>query len=254
MLRLIRLIQAESGSDVIPAISTRRVERSMTKSMTNRVKPRPVQMSTAKKSVAEMTSQCVCTNSAHVVFFRRSGAASRPCSRRIVAIVRRECLDHVIAFNGAGVRKSRLSLWTSIPQQRGCSTSTAHLTREAHRGVPQVEICLACSSSRPGIGQQCGVPRGRYSGLLCSGLVAPVMNDLGPGDSRADSTTFMAAWVSHRDIAVFSRDLLEDVDLQSRSTTIFFGQLFSCSSCRSRLRSVGSRLAKCFARRRSFAR
>jgi hypothetical protein len=33
------VIQAESGSDVIPAIWTRRVERSMTKSTTNRASP-----------------------------------------------------------------------------------------------------------------------------------------------------------------------------------------------------------------------
>ena len=86
-LRLTWLIHAASGSDAIPAISTRRVESSMMKSTANRVSPRPVQTLMVKKSVAARTSQCVFKNSVQVVFFTRSGAGSRPCSRRTVAIV-----------------------------------------------------------------------------------------------------------------------------------------------------------------------
>ena len=62
----------------------------MMKSTANRVSPRPVQTSTVKKSAAARTSQWVFRNSVHVVFFTRSGAGSRPCSRRMVAIVPRE--------------------------------------------------------------------------------------------------------------------------------------------------------------------
>src|ERR1700731_2864355 len=49
MLRLTWLIQAASGSAVIPAISTRRVDSSMKKSTANRVRPRLVQTLTVKK-------------------------------------------------------------------------------------------------------------------------------------------------------------------------------------------------------------
>ena len=45
---------------------------------------------TVKKSAAASTSQCVRRNSAHVVFLRRSGAESSPCSRRTLAMVPRE--------------------------------------------------------------------------------------------------------------------------------------------------------------------
>ena len=72
-LRLTWLIQAASGSDVMPAISTRRVDSSMMNSTANRVRPRPVQTSTVKKSAAARTSQWVFRNSVQVVFFRRFG-------------------------------------------------------------------------------------------------------------------------------------------------------------------------------------
>jgi hypothetical protein len=77
-LRLTWLIQAASGSAVMPAISTRRVDNSMKKSTANRVRPRPVQTSTVKKSAAARTSQWVFRNSVHVVLFARLGAGSRP--------------------------------------------------------------------------------------------------------------------------------------------------------------------------------
>src|SRR5262249_42184798 len=57
------------------------VDRSMRKSTANCVSPRLVQTSTVKKSATARMSHCVFKNSAHVVFFSRSGAGSRPFSR-----------------------------------------------------------------------------------------------------------------------------------------------------------------------------
>ena|SRR5438309_3110611 len=46
---------------------------------------KPRQTSTVKKSTAARTSQWVFSDSVQVVFFTRSGACSRPCSRRMLA-------------------------------------------------------------------------------------------------------------------------------------------------------------------------
>ena len=53
-LRLTWLIQAASGSDVMPAISTRRVDSSMRKNTANRVRPRPVQTSSAPSATGRV--------------------------------------------------------------------------------------------------------------------------------------------------------------------------------------------------------
>ena len=60
-------IHALSGSDMTPAISTRRVARSITNRTANRVSPPQVHTSTVKKSAAASTSQCAFRNSCHVV-------------------------------------------------------------------------------------------------------------------------------------------------------------------------------------------
>src|SRR5262249_52369063 len=51
------------------------------------VKPLRVQASMVKKSAATITSRCLERNSLQVVFRSRSGAGSRPCSRKMLAIV-----------------------------------------------------------------------------------------------------------------------------------------------------------------------
>ena len=76
----------------IPAISTRRVARSIKNSTRNRCSPRRVQTSTVKKSAATTNSQCRLRNSFQVVFQLRSGTGSMPCRSRISAIVLRAIL------------------------------------------------------------------------------------------------------------------------------------------------------------------
>jgi hypothetical protein len=68
--------QALSGSGRMPAISTRRVARSITNRTPKRASPPGVQSSTVKKSAAARTSRCVLRNSCQVVRFCRSGAVS----------------------------------------------------------------------------------------------------------------------------------------------------------------------------------
>ena len=77
------------GLGPMPAISTRRVARSMTNKTANRVRPVAVHTSTVKKSAAARTPQWVCRNSCQVVRFWRSGAGSRPCGLKMLAIVPR---------------------------------------------------------------------------------------------------------------------------------------------------------------------
>lgn len=71
----------------IPAISTRRVDSSMKNSTTNRRKPGLVHTSTAKISVATISSQCRPKNSFQVVFRIRTGAGSTPRRSKMPAIV-----------------------------------------------------------------------------------------------------------------------------------------------------------------------
>jgi hypothetical protein len=82
-------IQIPSALVPMPAISTRRVERSIRKSTRNLVRPDRVHTSTVKKSAVAITSQCRFRNSFHVVFRLRSGAGSKPCCLRMFAMVPR---------------------------------------------------------------------------------------------------------------------------------------------------------------------
>jgi len=71
----------------IPPISTLRVARSIKNSPRKRGRPRLVQNSMVKKSVATIRSQWRVRSSFHVVFRLRSGAGSSPCRSKIAAIV-----------------------------------------------------------------------------------------------------------------------------------------------------------------------
>ena len=74
----------------IPAISTRLVERSMTKNTRYRISPTLVHTSTVKKSAAAIPSQCAFRNFDHGMCGNRSGAGPIPRSFRTRRTVDRE--------------------------------------------------------------------------------------------------------------------------------------------------------------------
>ncbi len=78
---------APFGYGAMPAISTRRVDNSITKKTACLSRPKGVQTSTVKKSQAASESQCWRMNSFQVVFLDRSGAGSMPWFLRMRLIV-----------------------------------------------------------------------------------------------------------------------------------------------------------------------
>jgi len=83
------LIHRQFAREAMPAISTRRVSKSMKNRTRKRVSPLRVQTSIVKKSAATIRSQWRLRNSFQVVCRFRSGAGSMPCRRSIAAIVLR---------------------------------------------------------------------------------------------------------------------------------------------------------------------
>ncbi len=86
-VRAIWLIHSPFGAGRIPAISTLRVLRSVTKRTKHRTKPVRVSSSTLKKSVAAIAPQCAFGNVSREIPFLRIG--SNPFSSRIRFIVLR---------------------------------------------------------------------------------------------------------------------------------------------------------------------
>jgi hypothetical protein len=89
---------ALSGSGRMPAISTRRVARSITNRTAKRVSPRAVQTSTVKKSAAASTPRCVLRNSFQVVRFCCPGAGSIPRCLRMLGTMRRSVSERRSGF------------------------------------------------------------------------------------------------------------------------------------------------------------
>jgi hypothetical protein len=83
--RAICFIQSPLGFTPIPAISTARLLRAMTKKTMWRTVPRRPRTSTLKKSHAYSVSQWALMNCFHVRFFSRSGAGSMPAAANISA-------------------------------------------------------------------------------------------------------------------------------------------------------------------------
>ena len=89
-LRATCRIHSPLGTGAIPAISTRLVDRSITKNTRYRTKPTLVQTSTVKKSAAAIPSQCAFRNFDHGMCGNRSGEGPIPLSFRIRRTVDRE--------------------------------------------------------------------------------------------------------------------------------------------------------------------
>lgn len=85
--RPICFIHSPWGSGIIPAIWTSLAANFITNNTWYRINPFIVQISTVKKSVAAITSQCCRRNSFHGSPFFRPGLGSIPACSRIVAIV-----------------------------------------------------------------------------------------------------------------------------------------------------------------------
>jgi hypothetical protein len=89
-LRATCRIHSPLGTGALPAISTRLVDRSMTKNTRYRTKPTRVHTSTVKKSAAAIASQCAFRNFDQGMCGSRSGAGPMPCSLNIRLTVDRE--------------------------------------------------------------------------------------------------------------------------------------------------------------------